>query len=143
MRQKRFSRQLAFALLLGTAFGWTACDPDGTDIGDLYGRWKIESIASDAGPIDHNDTIFIAFQGRTYQLQAGWGHHDWGPYEMTADSIYLYPLASRADLSSLGISKAFGTNHTQSAGFRIEALDNDDLLLGRNDTLWHFSKFLE
>lgn len=143
MRQNRAHKYLAIAFSLCMVWSWTSCDPDGTDIGDLYGRWKIESIESSAGAIDHSDTLFIAFQGRTYQLQAGWGHHDWGPYEMTEDSIFLFPMASRTDLSSIGIPQAFGAGFNHPIGFRIESLDNDDILLNRSDTLWHFSKFLE
>jgi len=116
------------------------CEPKGADIGDLYGRWHLESIDSHAGSIGHNDTIFVSFQGTAYQYLVGWGHFDWGTYRKTADSLVLNALAYGGNFEALGIQ------HWPSdwpLDFHLDELTDDDLVLSRHDTVWCFSKFLE
>ncbi len=127
------------ALALFGLFALSSCEPDGADIGDLYGRWHLKSIMAQTGPVQHNDTLFLAFQGEAYQYLAGWGNKDWGTYRKTNDSLYLNPLAYGGSLMELKV-KAPGN---QPIGFRLERLTDKDLILARQDTTWTFRKFLE
>lgn len=126
-------------VVMAAIYAFSSCDPDGTEIGDLYGRWYLKSADCPDGTIEHCDTLFLAFQGDAYQYQAGWGHHDWGSYRMTSDSLILNPLAYGGDFKKLGIDLAA----RQPLGFRLDRLTDKDLIISRNDSVWSLDKFLE
>lgn len=133
-------RHLALPLILTALWLCFSCDPDGTEIGDLYGRWHLKSaVSSTEAHVALQDTLFIGFQGNAYQYQAGWGHHDWGSYIITADSLVLNPLAYGGDFSKLGVRHPGNL----PLGFQLQTLTDKNLILSRHDTVWTFKKFLE
>ena len=138
MRKKRILKLLLAGI--GIACVFAGCEPDGADIGNLYGRWHLESIESAQGPVVHNDTIFLSFQGTAYQYLVGWGHFDWGSYRKTADSLVLNPLAYGGNFIDIGIVP---DPKRQPTGFALQKLNNHDLIISRHDTVWSFSKFLD
>lgn len=133
---KRLSLIFTATLLLGTV----ACNPEGVDeLGDLYGRWKLESVDSPT-PIQYCDTMFLAFQDQVYQYQPHW-QYDWGIFKKTTDSLILYPVQfMRFRFQELGIT----VNHPKDcAPFKIDQLENKRMQLSRHDTIWYFRKYIK
>ena len=128
-------------LVASMGFGlFGSCEPDGADIGDLYGRWHLKSIDSDGGPLAHNDSLFLSFQGSAYQYLDGWGNFDWGTYRRTSDSLVLNPLAYGGDFRSLHLPP---DPKRQPTGFQLKKLSDSRLIIARHDTVWSFTKYLE
>ena len=137
------TRRLALSLLLAVGLLFAACQPDGADIGDLYGRWQFRGATCGQGTFASGDTIFLAFQGSAYEYQPAWGVKEWGPFEHEGDELRLYPLVFTMRLDALGLPEAFGTGDSIPECFTIDRLTVDDLVLSRHDSVWRFEKYLK
>lgn len=119
-----------------------SCKPEGKEIGDLYGRWRLRSISHDAGVISEPDTVYLSFMSNVYQYQPNWDY-DWGTFERTADSITLNPLAYQSSFGFRDLMHNDAYNGLQPVSFKVENLSRQDMVLQRGDTLWHFRKFID
>lgn len=124
--------------LLGLLLG--GCMPEGaSELGDLYGRWKLERVESPT-EIHYADTLYLAFQGEVYQYQPNWDY-DWGTFRKTDDSLILYPMQyERFYFEEMGIHLEKARD---KAPFKIDHLSDKRMQLSRHDTLWHFKKYIE
>lgn len=117
----------------------TSCMPDGADIGDLYGRWKLNGVTAPT-TVEYCDTLYLSFQGDVFQYQPHWDY-DWGTFRKTADSLILNPLQyGKYHFAELGLTILADD---QSAAFKLDALSDKQLQLSRHDTVWIFKKYIE
>lgn len=108
----------------------------GDDIGDLYGRWKLEVFQTPSGVFTPDD-VFIGFQGNVYSYYPEWKSYDWGMYEIKGDSMIFLPMQWETRFTKIGIN---GT----TARFKILEMNENSLKLSRsgNDSIWIFKSFL-
>ncbi|MDO4496968.1 MAG: lipocalin-like domain-containing protein [Bacteroidales bacterium] len=136
-------RMKYFPLVAGSLLAVTLlsnCEAEGAnEAGDLYGRWKLESVKATA-PVAHSDTLYLAFQGKVYQYQPNWDY-DWGTYRHTADSLILNPLQyEKYFFKEMGITLG---HPRESAAFKIDELSKKRMQISRHDTIWYFKKYIE
>lgn len=113
-------------------FSVLSCTP-GSDVGELYGRWKLISFICPSDTV-RPDTIFIGFQGNAYSYQPNWTYN-WGVYIKTDHELFLNKLQYGGDFSAIFIKE-------ETALFKIDILDDEKMILSRNDSVWVFDKFL-
>lgn len=109
-----------------------SCSTNGSDIGDLYGTWKLEQLTCNAGTVKF-DTIFIGFQGEAYEYQVNW-KRNWGVFEQSDDSLYLNKLQYGGNFKAIHIP-------SETAAFAVGHLGGNSLSLVRNDSVWTFMKY--
>lgn len=133
-------KRLNGLILITISLFAASCNPDGVDeLGDLYGRWKLEKVDSPT-PIYYSDTLYLAFQDKVYQYQPNWDY-DWGTFTRTADSLILNPLQyERFYFKEMGITL---NKQRDKAPFKIDHLSRKNMQLSRHDTIWHFRKYIE
>lgn len=120
----------------------TSCKLEGEDIGDLYGRWHLHTITSDAGLVYEPDTVYLSFMAQVYQYQPNW-QYDWGTYERRNDSLTLNPLAYQSAFGFRDLMHNSSYDGMQSVSFLVRQLSNKEMTLQRSDTLWYFKKYME
>lgn len=106
---------------------------NGDDIGDLYGRWKLDSFSC-SETTSHPDTIFIGFQGDAYSYQPNWEYY-WGVYEKTDTTLFLSELQYGGRFTAMFLDSEY-------AYFTIVSQTEKELVLMRNDSVWVFRKYL-
>lgn len=121
-------------ILFGIAAILFCCQcTNGDDIGDLYGRWKLESFSCPVNTA-RPDTVFIGFQGQAYSYQPNWTYN-WGIYIRNDKELFLGKLQYGGSLKALFLEE-------ESALFNIEYLSRKKMILTRNDSVWVFNKYL-
>lgn len=107
----------------------------GDEIGNLYGRWKLDSFScSQSGTVEVQD-VFMGFTGEVYSLHVNKGY-DWGMFAKTDTELYLNKAQYGTNFHGLFLGA------TPTAKFSIKQLDSKNLVLQRNDSIWTFSKLL-
>lgn len=107
---------------------------NGDDIGDLYGRWKLDSFSCKSLTI-YPDTVFMGFQGDAYSYQPNWTYN-WGVYTKSDTTLFLHQLQYGGTFKAMYIE-------ADSALFTIRQLENKELVLMRHDSIWSFRKILD
>ena len=130
------------AIMAGITVGITSCTLEGEDIGDLYGRWKLQSFSTGSGYLCQSDTLYLSFQAEVYQYQPNW-QFDWGTYRHANDSLTLYPLAYQSGFGFRNLMHDDSYNGNFPVSFRVQKLSDKEMILQRSDTLWRFRKYLD
>ena len=132
MEQRRniFRTLVMLCMLPLTIAGCT----EGSDIGDLYGRWKLQSIEGCMGTIAQPDTIFLSFQGDVYQYQPNW-QYDWGTYQLTDTTLTLNPLAYMSAFGFRDLMHNLAYDGQHPITFRLNQLTDQNMQLQRHDTI--------
>lgn len=122
--------------------GLTGCKLEGEDIGDLYGRWKLQSFSTGSGILCQSDTLYLSFQASVYQYQPNW-QYDWGTYRHANDSLTLNPLAYQSSFGFRNLMHDDSYNGCFPVSFRVQKLSDKEMILQRSDSVWKFRKYLE
>lgn len=118
------------------------CKPGTEDIGDLYGRWHLHGITNNDRDICGCDMVYISFMDNVYQYQPNWDY-DWGTFKRSTDSLTLNPLAYQSAFGFHDLMHNESYDGLHPVSFKIQLLNDDEMVLQRSDSVWHFRKFLE
>lgn len=125
----RFSKSLVlFALLL-----FVSCQ-EGGEAGDLFGQWRQTG----------SDTNYLSFAGSValFRYIPESEGQVYGNFQHTGDSLFIQCFSAKAKQTDTIIVK----NHFDFPSFndirvRIVTLDNDKMVLTKDDKIWNFDKY--
>ena len=115
----------------------TACQ-EGSEAGDLWGQWKM----------DGSNAKFLSFSGSIVWLKDMdmIGTKDnagvYGNFQHTGDSLFIHFYSrGKAKADTTMVEESFGMKPFTNIRVKIDALDNDHLLLSKDGQQWSFEKY--
>lgn len=128
---ERFFKLSILALLLL----FTACQ-EGNDAGELLGQWKM------AG----SDSKYIAFSGAITVLRST--HQNklrnevFGNYQHIGDSLFIQCVSRKSNpTDTTTVENDYGFKPFTNIRLKIRLLDDDKLILTKDDKVWSFEKY--
>jgi hypothetical protein len=123
----RFYKTIAlFAIVI-----LTACQ-EGGDAGDLLGLWRM------AG----SDTKYISFSGSITRIRHLTEGEVFGNFQHVGDSLFIqcYSIDGIPSDTAL-VENSFGLKPFNNIRLKIEALDDDNLVISKGNQTWSFYKY--
>ncbi len=123
----RFYKTIAlFAIVI-----LTACQ-EGGDAGDLLGLWRM------AG----SDTKYISFSGSITSIKDLTEGEVFGNFQHVGDSLFIqcYSIDGIPSDTVL-VENSFGLKPFNNIRLKIEALDDDNLVISKGNQTWSFYKY--
>lgn len=118
-------------LLIIALFLLTSCQ-EGSEAGDLFGQWRQTG----------SDTNYMSFSGSVALFRISVEGRVYGNFQHKGDSLFIqcYSVESlRSD--TVIVEESFGFKPFNNIRVKIEALDNDHLILKNDQHSWTFNKY--
>ena len=128
----KFYRLLAIGCWLSAIAGiLTACQ-EGREAGDLWGQWQL----------DGSDSQFISFSGSVTQLKNIGEGEVYGNFQHQGDSLFMQYYSKKGEKTdTIVVEQSFGFRPFNNVRVRIATLDNDHLVLTKDNRTWSFCKY--
>ena len=123
----RFYKTIAlFAIVI-----LTACQ-EGGDAGDLLGLWRMSG----------SDTKYISFSGSITRIRHLTEGEVFGNFQHVGDSLFIqcYSIDGIPSDTAL-VENSFGLKPFNNIRLKIEALDDDNLVISKGNQTWSFYKY--
>ena len=105
---------------------------EGREAGDLWGQWRM---------VD-SDTKYISFSGSVVWLKCLTEGDVYGNFQHQGDSLFIQCYSIEGDLSdTLIIEESFGFGPFTDIRLKIDKLDDDNLVLSKDNQRWSFYKY--
>ena len=118
-------------LLTSAIFLLTSCQ-EGGEAGDLFGQWRQTG----------SDTNYMSFSGSVAAFRTSVEGRVYGNFQHKGDSLFIqcYSVEGlRSD--TVIVEESFGFKPFNNIRVKIEALDNDHLILTKEQQSWSFYKY--
>ena len=109
----------------------TSCQ-EGSEAGDLFGQWRQTG----------SDTNYMSFSGSVALFRTSVEGRVYGNFQHKGDSLFIqcYSVEGlRSD--TVIVEESFGFKPFNNIRVKIEALDNDHLILKNDQQSWTFNKY--
>ena len=109
----------------------TSCQ-EGGEAGDLFGQWRQTG----------SDTNYMSFSGSVALFRTSVEGRVYGNFQHKGDSLFIqcYSVEGlRSD--TVIVEESFGFKPFNNIRVKIEALDNDHLILKNDQQSWTFNKY--
>ena len=109
----------------------TSCQ-EGSEAGDLFGQWRQTG----------SDTNYMSFSGSVALFRTSVEGRVYGNFQHKGDSLFIqcYSVEGlRSD--TVIVEESFGFKPFNNIRVKIEALDNDHLILKNDQHSWTFNKY--
>ena len=127
----KFYRLLAVSCWLLAIGMLTACQ-EGREAGDLWGQWRL----------DGSDSKFISFSGSVTQLKNIGEGEVYGNFQHQGDSLFMQYYSKKGEKTdTVVVEQSFGFRPLNNVRVRIVTLDNDHLVLTKDNQTWSFCKY--
>ena len=125
----RYSKALISLLL--TSLLLTSCQ-EGGDAGDLLGQWRLEST----------EDLYVSFSGTITEFRKNNGQQVFAKFQHVGDSLFMQCSSIKQENSdTIMVENEFGMKPFTNIRVRIDALDDDRLLLSKDGQHWSFEKY--
>ena len=119
-------------LLLTSYFFLLSSCQEGSEAGDLFGQWRQTG----------SDTNYMSFSGSVALFRTSVEGRVYGNFQHKGDSLFIqcYSVEGlRSD--TVIVEESFGFKPFNNIRVKIEALDNDHLILKNDQQSWTFNKY--
>ena len=119
-------------LLLTSYFLLLSSCQEGGEAGDLFGQWRQTG----------SDTNYMSFSGSVALFRTSVEGRVYGNFQHKGDSLFIqcYSVEGlRSD--TVIVEESFGFKPFNNIRVKIEALDNDHLILKNDQQSWTFNKY--
>lgn len=119
-------------LLLTSYFLLLSSCQEGSEAGDLFGQWRQTG----------SDTNYMSFSGSVALFRTSVEGRVYGNFQHKGDSLFIqcYSVEGlRSD--TVIVEESFGFKPFNNIRVKIEALDNDHLILKNDQHSWTFNKY--
>ena len=119
-------------LLLTSYFLLLSSCQEGSEAGDLFGQWRQTG----------SDTNYMSFSGSVALFRTSVEGRVYGNFQHQGDSLFIqcYSVEGlRSD--TVIVEESFGFKPFNNIRVKIEALDNDHLILKNDQHSWTFNKY--
>ena len=104
----------------------------GSEAGDLLGQWRLEG----------HDDMYVSFSGTIAQFRKNNGQKVFANFQHQGDSLFMQCSSIyKQKTDTTLIENEYGMTHFTNIRLRIDALDNDRLLLSKSSQHWAFEKY--
>lgn len=125
----RYSKALISLLL--TSLLLTSCQ-EGGDAGDLLGQWRLES----------KEDLYVSFSGTITEFRKNTGQFVFAKFQHVGDSLFMQCSSIHKEKKDTTmIENEFGMKPFTNIRVRIDALDDNRLLLSKDGQHWSFEKY--
>ena len=105
---------------------------EGREAGNLYGQWRMSG----------SDTKYISFSGSITSIKDLVEGEVFGNFQHVGDSLFIQCYSKDNLLSdTIMIESSYGFKPFNNIRFRIESIDNDNLVLSKGGKIWSFYKY--
>lgn len=109
----------------------TSCQ-EGGEAGDLFGQWRQTG----------SDTNYMSFSGSVALFRTSVEGRVYGNFQHQGDSLFIQCYSEKALRSdTVIVEESFGFKPFNNIRVKIEALDNDHLILKNDQHSWTFNKY--
>ena len=109
----------------------TSCQ-EGSEAGDLFGQWRQTG----------SDTNYMSFSGSVALFRTSVKGGVYGNFQHQGDSLFIQCYSEKALRSdTVIVEESFGFKPFNNIRVKIEALDNDHLILKNDQHSWTFNKY--
>ena len=119
-------------LLLTSYFFLLSSCQEGSEAGDLFGQWRQTG----------SDTNYMSFSGSVALFRTSVEGRVYGNFQHKGESLFIqcYSVEGlRSD--TVIVEESFGFKPFNNIRVKIEALDNDHLILKNDQQSWTFNKY--
>lgn len=119
-------------LLLTSYFLLLSSCQEGSEAGDFFGQWRQTG----------SDTNYMSFSGSVALFRTSVEGRVYGNFQHQGDSLFIqcYSVEGlRSD--TVIVEESFGFKPFNNIRVKIEALDNDHLILKNDQQSWTFNKY--
>ena len=114
------------------AVGMLSSCQEGREAGDLWGQWRM---------VD-SDTKYISFSGSIVWLKNLVEGDVYGNFQHIGDSIFIQCYSVKGEPSdTILVEKSFGFRPFSNIRLKIDKLDDDNLVLSKDNQRWSFYKY--
>ena len=118
--------------LLIAALALLTCCQEGGEAGDLFGQWCMKG----------SDAQYVSFSGSVMVFRSRNEGEVYGNFQHQGDSLFIQCYAVRAIAAdTLIVTKSFGFPSFTDTRVKITTLDNDNLVLSKENRTWSFYKY--
>ena len=104
----------------------------GSEAGDLLGQWRLEG----------HDDMYVSFSGTIAQFRKNNGQKVFANFQHQGDSLFMQCSSIyKQKTDTTLIENEYGMMPFTNIRLRIDALDNDRLLLSKSSQHWAFEKY--
>ena len=105
---------------------------EGGDAGDLFGQWRMKG----------SDSQYISFSGPIVEFRSIGEGEVFGNFQHVGDSLFIQCYSIYGDpVDTLVVESTFGLKPLNDIRLKITALDDDNLVLVRENRTWSFYKY--
>ena len=109
----------------------TSCQ-EGSEAGDLFGQWRQTG----------SDTNYMSFSGSVALFRTSVEGRVYGNFQHKGDSLFIQCYSAKGLRSdTVIVEESFGFKPFNNIRVKIEALDNDHLILKNDQHSWTFNKY--
>lgn len=118
-------------LLTSSIFLLTSCQ-EGGEAGDLFGMWHMSD----------SDTGYLSFSGSVSLFQTSVEKRVYGNFQHQGDSLFIQCYSAKELKSdTIMVEETFGFKPFNNIRVKIEALNEDILVLSKDGQKWNFYKY--
>lgn len=119
-------------LLLTSYFLLLSSCQEGSEAGDLFGQWRQTG----------SDTNYMSFSGSVALFRTSVEGRVYGNFQHKGDSLFIQCYSEKGLRSdTVIVEESFGFKPFNNIRVKIEALDNDHLILKNDQQSWTFNKY--
>jgi hypothetical protein len=119
-------------LFLTSYFFLLSSCQEGSEAGDLFGQWRQTG----------SDTNYMSFSGSVALFRTSVEGRVYGNFQHKGDSLFIQCYSAEGLLSdTVIVEESFGFKPFNNIRVKIEALDNDHLILKNDQQSWTFNKY--
>ena len=106
---------------------------EGREAGDLLGMWRLTDSNSN----------YISFSGAVTLFRNGKGNVEvFGNFQHKGDSLFIQCFSKKGDRSdTILVEESFGFRPFTNIRLKIEKLDDDNLVLSKDNQRWSYCKY--
>ena len=98
----------------------------------MWGQWQL----------DGSDSQFISFSGSVTQLKNIGEGEVYGNFQHQGDSLFMQYYSKKGEKTdTIVVEQSFGFRPFNNVRVRIATLDNDHLVLTKDNRTWSFCKY--
>ena len=123
-------------LLLTSYFLLLSSCQEGSEAGDLFGQWRL--TGSDTNYMSFSGSVALFRTTNNGYLEA----QIYGNFQHKGDSLFIQCYSEKGLHSdTVIVEESFGFKPFNNIRVKIEALDNDHLILKKDQQSWTFNKY--
>ena len=105
---------------------------EGGEAGDLFGQWRLKG----------SDTQYVSFSGSVALFRMTDDTEIYANFQHNGDSLFIQCISINASAADTAIiENSFGFKPFNDIRLKINALNDDDLVLSKDGQTWSFYKY--